>query len=455
MKKIFVLILLIVLNISVVFAENKDKDYTVNFNGNKFHLLYSVKNKDFGGYLNEYYKKGETYNIWSEMVAVHHFPNAYSPIDRISDFKDYLSSMHVPSALTFDEKKNTAMIDFIMISDKSMPVILEFNIFKYEKSKKCGSIAIQYARRYSATTTMQIEAIKKDIEKNRKILCKKIKKFEIPTLVTKDIDKCISASDIIEQNKQETLAEEKKKEELNIAKEKEEQAAESVAADNVVVDENNTEEETINKDDAASYEVEQTQAEVSENNEKLEVIHDEPIALQTKEKSSEITEITDKTESEILKTEAKTEQNIIEEKAPVPVKIQENKKYDKKQKSKIKNVSYDLTNDKNEYIAVPRTKKELKAEVKDKKQKQKEAAKQAKRQAKIDKELNKLQLKTDKINKKIEKYNKKQAEKIFVITNDNSNLIAKPRTKKEIKANNKKMRQKAKQRAKEAKKRLD
>ena len=141
----------------ITFAKNSDKDYTINFNGDKYHLLYSIKSKDFGGYLNEYYKKGETYNIWTEMVAVHHFPNAYSPIDRIKDFKDYLGSMHVPSSLTFDDKKNTAMIDFVMITEHKMPIVLEFNIFKYEKSKKCGSIAFQYAKRYAATTTLQIE----------------------------------------------------------------------------------------------------------------------------------------------------------------------------------------------------------------------------------------------------------------------------------------------------------
>ena len=188
MKKIFVLLILILLNINIVLAERNDKNYSIRFNGTKFNLLYSVKNKDFGGYLNEYYKKGDTYNIWSELVAVHHFPNAYSPIDRIRDFKAYLGSMHVPSSLTFDDKKNTAMIDFIMISDHTMPVVIEFNVFKYEKSKKCGSIAIQYARRYTATTTLQIESIKKDIEKNRKNLISKVKKLEIPELITKDID---------------------------------------------------------------------------------------------------------------------------------------------------------------------------------------------------------------------------------------------------------------------------
>ena len=167
MKKIFIIYIVLQLSVQIVFAKN-DKDYSLHFDGNKYHLLYSVKNPDFGGYLNEYYKQGETYNIWSEMLAVHHFPNAYSPIDRIRDFKEYLSDMQIPSSLTFDDKKNTAMIDFIMITNNHMPVVLEFNIFKYEKSKKCGSIAVQYVKRYAATTTMQIEEIKKDFEKNRK-----------------------------------------------------------------------------------------------------------------------------------------------------------------------------------------------------------------------------------------------------------------------------------------------
>ena len=185
MKKILVLLLIFIISLQTVSAKN----YTIKFNGEKYNLLYSAKNKDFGGYINEYFKPRETYNIWSEMIAVHHFPNAYSPIDRIKDFKDYLGSMNVPSSLTFDDKKNTAMIDFILISEKQMPIVMEFNIFKYEKSKKCGSIAVQYAKRYSAATALQIEQIKADFEKNRKHLIKQVKKLEIPAVIDEDIDK--------------------------------------------------------------------------------------------------------------------------------------------------------------------------------------------------------------------------------------------------------------------------
>ena len=81
---------------------------TGHFDGSVGVSAIIERKSDFGGYLNEYYKKGDTYNIWSELVAVHHFPNAYSPIDRIKDFKDYFGSMNVPSSLTFDMTKSVS-----------------------------------------------------------------------------------------------------------------------------------------------------------------------------------------------------------------------------------------------------------------------------------------------------------------------------------------------------------
>ncbi len=189
MKKILSLAIVFMLCISTATAKEKD-NYSIKFNGEVYKLLFSTKNKDFGGFLNEYYKPRETYNIWSEMVAIHHFPNAYSPIDQVKSFREYLGTMNCPSALTFDDKKNTAMIDFIMINDHQLPIVLEFNIFKYSKSKDCGSVALQYAKRYVVTTAFQMEGAKKDFENSRKKMLKKVQKFNIPDIVLKEIDKC-------------------------------------------------------------------------------------------------------------------------------------------------------------------------------------------------------------------------------------------------------------------------
>ena len=492
MKKIFVLILLILLNVNIVFAEKNEKNYSIYFNGSKFNLLYSIKNKDFGGYLNEYYKKGDTYNIWSELVAVHHFPNAYSPIDRIKDFKDYLGSMHIPSSLTFDDKKNTAMIDFIMINDHSLPVVIEFNIFKYEKSKKCGSIAIQYARRYTATTTLQIEAIKKDIEKNRKNLISKIKNFEIPEIITKDIDKCISAADITKEQKSEDIqkvamtsknAEETINNENNDITTTEEtvdttdknevsaqtQNEDSVKEDNITYESLKTEEKT--SENVANRSPETDDSTSKNNTEKEEI----SAISESKNENSNSDKITK--EENAIENSAKQEDNK-QTAAPVPIKNNSYENINNNTKNKkTKNNTYEVSNNKNDFIAVPRTKKELKEEIRYKKQSQKDKAKQLKIQAKADKKAAKIdaknrkkqekidkilakvnlntEIKQNKINKKEAIKAEKQAKKTYTISNSNSDLIASPRTKKEIKAHNKKMRKELKERVKRAKKKLD
>ena len=474
MKKIFLFAFAFMFLISGVQA----KDYSIKFNGEKYNLLYSAKNKDFGGYINEYFKRNETYNTWSEMIAVHHFPNAYSPIDRIKDFKNYLGSMNVPSALTFDDKKNTAMIDFIMISGNKMPIVMEFNIFKYEKSKKCGSIAIQYAKRYSAVTTMQIEQIKADFEKNRKILIKKVKKLEIPTVIDDDIDKCISAVEL----KAETDEEIKKEKEAIAAKE----AAEKEAAENAA------EKEAVDKD-IAKKDAEEIAIKEEENNNdaniSVEAITEqtaEQNVTTTKELSTEETskedaiEINEAKKQEEVITDNNKDNNIKETKevkkeevvkaasAPVPVagNKEENvntineKQVTKKNKKnkKVKDVSYEVANDKSNFIAQPRTKKELKAEIKQNKLKQKQAARDEKYNANLEKKNSINAEKQAKKQAKIDKKNKIKAEKMakkpYEISNSNNELVAKKRTKKDLKAQNKKLKKQAKERVKEAKKKL-
>ena len=91
MKKFLILVLLFIINITACYAAS-NKLYSINYNGYKYFLLYASKDNEHGGFINEYFRAGQTYHNWSEMVAVHHFPNAYSPIDQIKSFKEYLDS---------------------------------------------------------------------------------------------------------------------------------------------------------------------------------------------------------------------------------------------------------------------------------------------------------------------------------------------------------------------------
>lgn len=161
----------------------------INFEGSKYHLIYSSKSEENNGYLNEYFKEGEGMNTWTEMIAVHHFPNMFSPLDQAESFREYLDEMNCPSAITLDEKNNTGIIDFVLIDGKKLPIILEFNVFKYEKSPECGTIGIQYAKRYSVSNSFDIEAVKKEFAKQRKKTLKNISRIKIPQIVNSPIDK--------------------------------------------------------------------------------------------------------------------------------------------------------------------------------------------------------------------------------------------------------------------------
>ncbi len=162
---------------------------SLKLNGSKFTLYYSAKSPEIGSYINEYYKNGETYESWTELVAVHHFPTAYSPIDYAKSMSEYLSSMNCPCSIENDEENNQSLIDFILIDTSKLPIILEFNIFKYEKSPICGSVALQYAKRYLIYNMLEVDKVKKSFEKDREKYLSKVKKLEIPDVITYDIER--------------------------------------------------------------------------------------------------------------------------------------------------------------------------------------------------------------------------------------------------------------------------
>ena len=185
MRKFFIVLFAILFAVNSGFCAD---EHCLKFNGTEYILKYSVKDKDNNGYLNEYFKEGESYTNWSEMVAVHHFPNIYSPIDQLKAFRDYLNIINCPNYLEYNEEKNTGLIDFIMMDGRRLPIILEFNIFKYQKSSECGTIAVQYVKRYLIANSLQVKDVKKELEKSRKKYLKKVDKFEIPLIVEENID---------------------------------------------------------------------------------------------------------------------------------------------------------------------------------------------------------------------------------------------------------------------------
>lgn len=364
MKKILAIFVIFIMSVTSVSAKKADDNYSINLNGQKYTLLYSKKDKEHNGYLNEYFKQRETYNNWSEMVGIHHFPNAYSPIDQVRLFREYLGSLNCPSALSYDEKKNTAIIDFVMISEHRIPVVLEFNIFKFQKSNECGSVALQYARRYTAVTAFEVEAVKEQFEKDRKVMLKKVKTLKVPAVVSKDIDKCEFklADEPSEENKLEKS--------VNIAP-KEEKLQETPSEE--VVNVQDKTEEVVEETSATEEKTDSVTEEVNtKSSEAIEEVKAQNNQDEISEKNEDLTKL-----EEISKEEKDENKDIIEKVEPQnEIKVNHKKKNKKEQ-------TYQVINNKDEYIAKPRTKKEIKERNKKlKEERLKKSKKQAKKRVK-------------------------------------------------------------------------
>ena len=186
MKKFLIIFIVLLVGVQPTFAkEKKIKPY--KFDGKKFELLYSKKTDDT--YINEYYKELETYNNWTEMIALHQFTNAESPIMQVKELKKYLDTNNCKNNMEIDYLNNKALIEFVMESKKRIPVIIEYNVFKYKMTEN-GVLAVQYAKRYVAKTAFEQENANKDIEKNQKKIIKKVTKAKYPELIAKEVDKC-------------------------------------------------------------------------------------------------------------------------------------------------------------------------------------------------------------------------------------------------------------------------
>ncbi len=187
MMRIFLVLILLVLIVNT--ANAQDEDF-IRYNGKKYFLTYSGKSFEHNGYYNQYFKSGEDFDSWTEMIAIQHFPNVYSPIDLAYTYREFLVQYNCPSALWVDKDKNIGVLDFMLINDnesKKMPIILEFNVFRYSKSPMCGSVSVQYAKKCNIEDAKKAEIVKKKLGKYRLKAINEIKLTKIPDIVNKDI----------------------------------------------------------------------------------------------------------------------------------------------------------------------------------------------------------------------------------------------------------------------------
>lgn len=191
MKNFFVLTIITLCFVTVggsAIAKQASDMPTIKFKGNDYTLLYSAKSQELGSYVNEYYKPRESYASWSELVGIHHYPEAFYPIKHAVLFQAYLDKLGYSNILDSDDENNSAVLDFVVINKEKLPIIVEYNVFKYEKSHDCGTSAFQYAKRIRVNSPLELKDVLDTINSERKRVVRCIKKTSIPDLITKNVE---------------------------------------------------------------------------------------------------------------------------------------------------------------------------------------------------------------------------------------------------------------------------
>lgn len=189
MKNLFLLLTFVFLAVGIVCAKSEKINMpTIKFNGETFTLYYSAKSSETGGFMNEYYKANQTYASWTELIGVHHYPTSFYPIEHAKEFANYLNGNGIVANLEIDEENNSALLYFVIADKHKLPIIIEFNVFKYVKNPVCGTTGLQFANRYRLNSPLEVEKAQKNIVKNGLKYIKKISKLDVPNVITIDID---------------------------------------------------------------------------------------------------------------------------------------------------------------------------------------------------------------------------------------------------------------------------
>lgn len=274
----------------------------LKMNGTKFYLYYSAKSTETGGYINEYYKTGQTYTSWNELIGIHHYPTAFYPIEHAKEFSDFLGNSGVEAPLEVYDEDNKAIMYFVIVNNNRLPIIMEFNVFKFVKSPVCGTVALQYARRYLLTNNLEVDKIKKDFVKSAIKYIKQADKLEIPDIVTIEIDNGIYQTTKKEQQ-EEKVPEQAQEPESQASEVKTPETNESETA------EQKTEEPAVNEEQIK--EPEGKEEKVKEPKVKKEKVK-EPKVKEEKVKPEKVKE--PKVKEEKVKTEKIKEPKVKEEK---------------------------------------------------------------------------------------------------------------------------------------------
>ncbi len=188
MKKIVITLFICILAIGSVFAKTNSSK-TIKFDNQIFTLKFSDYSKATKSYINEYYKGNENGDKWTDLIGIYHIKNYSKPFNYAKDLAAGASKQSpLDAQVMYNEKENTAIVNFILVGDTGKYKYLEQNIFKIEKVKgQSGVIAIQFAHKYPLNNKEEADKFKEQLPDKQAKWLMEIDKLSIPNIVERNI----------------------------------------------------------------------------------------------------------------------------------------------------------------------------------------------------------------------------------------------------------------------------
>jgi len=161
-----------------------DAGPTVNFEGEKYTLGYSVRD-NAGMWLNEYFRKGDAnFESWIKLIGVYYYQDMnITPMQVARSMANNLQTTN-PAAkysLTQDSKTGDIMLDFFTWTPGNG--VIEFNVFKISKFEG-NTISLQFARRwYDDGTGAHQQEFADSIKTLRPLWLEELRRMPIPAPV--------------------------------------------------------------------------------------------------------------------------------------------------------------------------------------------------------------------------------------------------------------------------------
>jgi len=181
--------LFVILAIVIVFFSQKTNAEEIHFDNTKYILKYSIYSPLSKGYMNEYFPANETPCNWTQMIGIYYYSDENSPIKFAQEFDKTIESSEnsVLIKMIENKKQNKAVVSFLVNNTENGKNFFEYNVYKYEKHPKKGTMMLKYAVKYFCTNDKEITAIGTKIREDNDKYMEQLIISPIPPIVEKEI----------------------------------------------------------------------------------------------------------------------------------------------------------------------------------------------------------------------------------------------------------------------------